>query len=389
MVAAGVFLVARFFPVFEASTAAMNTVAYVGAGTALFAATMGLVMTDIKRVLAYSTVSQLGFMMFALGVRGCAGCYFPSVHPCFLQGVAVPRRREASTTRPGHTTSEGWAGFAKTMPWTFSTFTIGGLAIAGIPPFSGFWSKDEILAAAWHYEKGVYILGILAAFLTSIYIFRLIFITFLGSYRGGEEPQHGEHVPDEPEESPKVMVIPMVILAAGAFAAGLANLPEFSILGIPKSWISDLLTGHGEPFPDGYCSIIFDHCRSGNYHLPTPSTFGELSSPKPSPTPSSRYTNSWFANTTWTKSTMTGIVRKAGMGNRAARGGDLFDRDVVDRIVNWVGGPGSAFRRRDCQAADGAGAGLRGRDLCRADSDHGRVLVRNGAIEHCTPGYSA
>ena len=106
--------------------------------------------------------------------------------------------RAALTTPRAPTTSDEWGGWRSRCPGTFATFTVGGLAIAGIPPFSGFWSKDEILAAAWHYEKGVYVLGIIAAFLTSVYIFRLIFITFLGSYRGGEEPQHGEHVPDHP-----------------------------------------------------------------------------------------------------------------------------------------------------------------------------------------------
>ena len=250
MVAAGVFLVARMFPVFEASTAAMNTVAYVGAGTALFAATMGLVMTDIKRVLAYSTVSQLGFMMFALGVGAPAAAMFHLFTHAFFKALLFLGAGSVNHAT-GTYDIRRMGGLAKSMPWTFATFTVGGLAIAGIPPFSGFWSKDEILAAAWHYEKGVYVLGIIAAFLTSVYIFRLIFITFLGSYRGGEEPQHGEHVPDHPHESPAIMVLPMVILAVGAFASGLANLPEFSFIGVPKSWMSDLLTGHGEPFPTG------------------------------------------------------------------------------------------------------------------------------------------
>ena len=340
MVAAGVFLVARFFPVFEASTAAMNTVAYVGAGTALFAATMGLVMTDIKRVLAYSTVSQLGFMMFALGVGAVPAAIFHLFTHAFFKALLFLGAGSVNHAT-GTYDIRKMGGLAKAMPWTFGTFTIGGLAIAGIPPFSGFWSKDEILAAAWHYEKGVYVLGIVAAFLTSVYIFRLIFITFLGSYRGGEEPQHGEHIPDEPEESPKVMVIPMVILAAGAFAAGLANLPEFSILGIPKSWMSDLLTGHGEPFPTGIAVSSSIIAAAGIFiayaiyvrGVIKPEAIANAFKPLHQLLVRKYYMDEIYE---------TGIVRKAGMGI-VARGGDLFDRDVVDRIVNWVGALGRHF----------------------------------------------
>ena len=145
MVAAGVFLVARMFPLFEASTAAMTTVAYIGAGTALFAATMGLVMTDIKRVLAYSTVSQLGFMMFALGVGAVPAAIFHLFTHAFFKALLF-----LGSGSVNHATGtydiRRMGGLAKPMPWTFVTFAIGGLAISGIPPFSGFWSKDEILS---------------------------------------------------------------------------------------------------------------------------------------------------------------------------------------------------------------------------------------------------
>ena len=340
MVAAGVFLVARMFPVFEASTAAMNTVAYVGAGTALFAATMGLVMTDIKRVLAYSTVSQLGFMMFALGVGAPAAAMFHLFTHAFFKALLFLGAGSVNHAT-GTYDIRRMGGLAKSMPWTFATFTIGGLAIAGIPPFSGFWSKDEILAAAWHYEKGVYILGILAAFLTSVYIFRLIFVTFLGSYRGGEEPQHGEHVPDHPHESPAVMVIPMVILAAGAFASGLTNLPEFSFLGVPKSWMSDLLTGHGEPFPTGIAassSIIAAVGIAIAYAvyvrgIVKPESIANAFKPVHQLLSRRYYMDDIYE---------TVIVKKMGMGI-VARGGDVFDRNIVDRIVNWVGEVGRQF----------------------------------------------
>ena len=305
MVAAGVFLVARMFPLFEASTAAMTTVAYIGAGTALFAATMGLVMTDIKRVLAYSTVSQLGFMMFALGVGAVPAAIFHLFTHAFFKALLF-----LGSGSVNHATGtydiRRMGGLAKPMPWTFATFVIGGLAISGIPPFSGFWSKDEILAAAWHEEKGVYILGIVAAFLTSVYIFRLIFITFLGKYRGGEAPQHGEHVPAEPHESPAIMVGPMTILAAGAIAAGLANLPGFSILGIPESWMSDSPHGPRGAVPHRHRSVVLARCCAGHWrglcHLCT----GASSPLRRSWPPSVPSTGSSPGSTTWTRSTRRG-----------------------------------------------------------------------------------
>ena len=340
MVAAGVFLVARMFPVFEASTAAMNTVAYVGAGTALFAATMGLVMTDIKRVLAYSTVSQLGFMMFALGVGAVPAAMFHLFTHAFFKALLFLGAGSVNHAT-GTYDIRRMGGLAKTMPWTFATFAIGGLAISGIPPFSGFWSKDEILAAAWHYEKGVYVLGLIAAFLTSVYIFRLIFITFLGSYRGGEPSEHGDHAPAKPHESPAIMVVPMLILAAGAFASGLANLPGFSILGIPDSWMSHFLTGHGEPFPTGIAassSIIAALGIAVAYaiyvrRVITPERIMSALGPVHRVLSRKYYMDEIYE---------TGIVRKAGLG-LVARGGDVFDRNIVDRAVNAVGALGRHF----------------------------------------------
>ena len=243
------------------------------------------------------------------------------------------------------------------------------------------------MAAAWHGDKGVYILGIVAAFLTSVYIFRLIFITFLGKYRGGEAPQHGEHVPDEPHESPVIMVVPMLILAAGAIAAGLANLPGFSILGIPESWMSDLLTGHGEPFPTGIAvssslvaalgivvayAIYVRRIISPEKIMATFSPIHRILARK-------YYMDEIYE---------TGIVRKVGMGI-VARGGDIFDRNVVDRIVNRSGFPGPKFRGRHCQTTDGSGTGLRGRNFCRSNSHYGRLLVRDRVVKLCLPAYSA
>ena len=247
MVAAGVFLVARFFPVFELSSVAMDTVALVGGGTALFAASMGLVANDIKRVLAYSTVSQLGFMMLALGV----GAYGPAIFHLFTHAFfkALLFLGAGSVNHASGTFDmRHMGGLRKHMPWTFATFLIGGLSLAGIFPLAGFWSKDELLAHAFGggaVAQVVFWLGIAAALMTAFYIFRAIFMTFTGEFRGGadaeEDPAPGAAV--HLGESPGSMVWPLAILAVPAALAGFAN-PIVDLGVVPIHWLSDFL-GHG------------------------------------------------------------------------------------------------------------------------------------------------
>ena len=247
MVAAGVFLVARFFPLFEMSDAAMDTVALVGGGTALFAASMGLVANDIKRVLAYSTVSQLGFMMLALGV----GAYGPAIFHLFTHAFfkALLFLGAGSVNHASGTFDmRHMGGLMKHMPLTFATFLVAGLSLAGIFPLAGFWSKDELLAHAFGggaVAQVVFWLGIAAAFMTAFYIFRAIFMTFTGEFRGGADadpdapPGHGVHL----GESPWVMTAPLVVLAVPAALAGFAN-PIVDLDVVPIHWLSDFLA-HG------------------------------------------------------------------------------------------------------------------------------------------------
>ena len=161
MVAAGVFLVARFFPVFEASTTAMNTVAVIGGITAIFAASMGLVMFDIKRVLAYSTISQLGFMMLALGVGAYSAAIFHLFTHAFFKALLF-----MCSGSVGHATGtfdmRYMGGLRRVMPWTYATFLIGGLSLAGIFPLAGFWSKDEILTTRMGPGQRCRAIGVLA-----------------------------------------------------------------------------------------------------------------------------------------------------------------------------------------------------------------------------------
>lgn len=185
MVAAGVYMVARLFNIFEGSPTAMLTVAIVGGFTAIFAASMGLVMNDIKRVLAYSTVSQLGYMMLALGVGGYVAGVFHLMNHAFFKALLFLGSGSVIHATATQDIRE-MGGLRKVMPITFATFTIGSLSLAGIFPLSGFWSKDEILADTLaHGQTVLFGVALLGAFLTAFYMFRVIFVAFFGEYRGG------------------------------------------------------------------------------------------------------------------------------------------------------------------------------------------------------------
>ncbi|HHT7085435.1 TPA: NADH-quinone oxidoreductase subunit L [Bacillus cereus] len=217
MVAAGVYLVATMFPLFSASAVAMQTVAIVGAFTAIFAASIGLVQTDIKRVLAYSTVSQLGYMMLALGSAGyVAGVFHLTTHAFFK---ALLFLAAGSVIHAVHTQNiNKMGGLQKKMKVTAALFLIGTLAISGVPLLSGFFSKDEILAATWMNGNYVlFILAVIAAFLTAFYMFRLYFLVFTGEAKTKEDVH----------ESPRIMTYPMIVLGVLAVVAGYINTPWF------------------------------------------------------------------------------------------------------------------------------------------------------------------
>jgi len=256
MVAAGVFLVARTFPLFEHSIEALTTVAIIGGFTALFAATMGLVMTDIKRVLAYSTISQLGYMMLGLGAGGIAIGIFHLFNHAFFKALLFLGAGSVNHAT-GTFDMRQMGGLRRVMPWTYATFVIASLSIAGVWPLAGFWSKDEILASSLGSQPILFYLAMLTVFMTAFYMFRVVFLTFGGEYRGGSEA-HGR-----PHESPSVMVIPMVILAILAVVSGWFNVTGafsqflghgethnviqgfFGILAHPLPWISLILAGLG------------------------------------------------------------------------------------------------------------------------------------------------
>lgn len=228
MVAAGVYLVAALFPLFLASQTALMTIAIIGAFTAIFAASIGLVQTDIKRVLAYSTISQLGYMMLALGSAGyVAGVFHLMTHAFFK---ALLFLAAGSVIHAVHTQNiEEMGGLWKKLRLTGPLFLIGAMSISGVPLLSGFFSKDEILAAAW--EGGhpfLFVLALIAAFFTAFYMFRLFFMVFMGEARSEVKVIH---------ESPSVMTYPMILLGVLAIVAGYVNTPWFgSFLG---DWLLD------------------------------------------------------------------------------------------------------------------------------------------------------
>ncbi|MDP2674180.1 MAG: NADH-quinone oxidoreductase subunit L [Dehalococcoidia bacterium] len=223
MVAAGVYLVARLFPVFAASDDALNTVAAIGAVTTIVAATMGIVATDIKRVMAYSTISQLGYMMMGLGVGSIVAAIFHLFTHAFFKALLFLGAGSVNHAT-GTFDMRKMGGLARYMPVTFATTAIAGMALVGLFPLAGFWSKDEILLEAWAEKPLIFWTALAGVFLTAIYVGRMLFLTFGGEYKGGEAAEHGgEAGHSEPHESPWVMLAPLVVLAVLAATAGFVN----------------------------------------------------------------------------------------------------------------------------------------------------------------------
>ena len=219
MVTAGVYMVVRSHAIFLKAPTTMEVVAIIGCATALFAATIGLVQTDIKKVLAYSTVSQLGYMFLACGVGAFSAGVFHLMTHAFFKGLLFLAAGSVIHAMGGEQDMRKMGGLRKKIPVTFWTMFMATLAIAGAPGFSGFFSKDEILLAAQRVSTPLWILGVFTAGLTSFYMFRLLFLTFFGTERYDE---HHLHV----HESPSTMLAPLVVLAILAVAGGWMAAPQ-------------------------------------------------------------------------------------------------------------------------------------------------------------------
>jgi NADH-quinone oxidoreductase subunit L len=246
MVTAGVYMVSRSHVIFERAPAALTVVAIIGTLTALFAATIGITQTDIKKVLAYSTISQLGYMFIACGVGAFSAAIFHLMTHAFFKGLLFLAAGSVIHAIGGEQDMRQMGGLRTKIPWTFWTMTIATFAIAGIPPFAGFFSKDEILWRAYQASWVYWFIGLFTAFLTSFYMFRLWFMTFFGEYRGTaeahEDSDHGhldhgdtragapaphghEHGHGGIHESPRVMLIPLVVLAFLSLTGGWIGVP--------------------------------------------------------------------------------------------------------------------------------------------------------------------
>jgi NADH-quinone oxidoreductase subunit L len=219
MVTAGVYMVVRSHAIFLNAPTAMQVVGIIGCLTALFASTIGLVQTDIKKVLAYSTVSQLGYMFLACGVGAFSAGIFHLMTHAFFKGLLFLAAGSVIHAVGGEQDMRKMGGLRKKIPVTFWTMFMGTLAIAGAPGFSGFFSKDEILEAAQHASPVLWGLGVLTAGITSFYMFRLLFLTFFGNERYDE---HHVHV----HESPKNMLVPLIVLAILSVCGGWMAAPE-------------------------------------------------------------------------------------------------------------------------------------------------------------------
>jgi NADH-quinone oxidoreductase subunit L len=350
MVAAGVYLVGRSFPLFSHSPQTMMVVASIGAFTAIFAASMAVVQTDIKRVLAYSTISQLGYMILALGIGAyVAGMFHLMTHAFFKALLFLGSGSVIHAAHPQDIREMG--GLGKKMKITTWTFVLGSLSLSGFPLLAGFWSKDEILGFA--FSNGRYLIfavGAFTAFLTAFYMFRLIFTVFYGKPSKAAEHAH---------ESPKVMTIPLIILAVLAVIAGIVGTPfnpeKFSIA---KFISGNMHIEHTEfditpmiiSIVVGLAGILLAYLMYGRKVIPTDWLYRyvkpyhkllvnkyyiDLAGSKVFIRPTIKFAKliNWFDSRI-----IDGLVNLFGKVTIIiSKGVHIFDKGVVDGIVNWTG----------------------------------------------------
>ncbi|HLI14075.1 MAG TPA: NADH-quinone oxidoreductase subunit L [Alphaproteobacteria bacterium] len=254
MVTAGVFMVCRLSPLYEHAPWALGLVTFIGATTAFFAATVGLAQNDIKRVIAYSTCSQLGYMFFAAGVSAYQAAMFHLMTHAFFKALLFLGAGSVIHAVSGEQDMRKMGGLWRKIPVTYALMWIGSLALGGIPPFAGFFSKDVIIEAAWSAHTGLgnyaYVLGVVAAFMTAFYSWRLLFMTFHGESRADHHVQ--EHV----HESPRIMLWPLFVLALGAVVAGFVA--------------NDVFVGEGrDAFWRGSIQVLASHpALEASHHAP-------------------------------------------------------------------------------------------------------------------------
>lgn len=263
MVTAGVYLMARVSPMLEISSTAAMTVAVVGAVSALFAATIACAQKDIKRVLAYSTMSQLGYMFLAVGAGLVSAGVFHMITHAFFKALLFLSAGAVIHALHEEQNLKNMGNLRKYIPVTFGVFLIGWLAISGIPPFAGFWSKDEVLLAAWEYNKILFGIALFTAVLTAYYMSRLFFLAFFGKDRWKNKPEPAEITEHDahhdknfkPHESPRLMLFPMIVLAILSVVGGF------------------LQVSFG-PYPDRLANFLEPLLHHGEHHASTSLKWG-------------------------------------------------------------------------------------------------------------------
>jgi NADH-quinone oxidoreductase subunit L len=243
MVTAGIYMVVRANVMFSLAPITLDIIGGIAVATALLAASIGLLQNDIKKVLAYSTVSQLGYMFMGLGAAAYTAGMFHVITHAFFKALLFLGAGSVIHAMSNEQDIRNMGGLRKALPITFWTFLIGTVAIAGIPPFAGFFSKDEILAHVYEHSKVMWALGLLGSAMTSFYMFRLLFLTFFGEFRGTDEQKHHLH------ESPLSMTLPLLVLAVLSAIGGFMNVPE-------------VLGGHSSLAE--FMSPLFDQARQAN-----------------------------------------------------------------------------------------------------------------------------
>ncbi|WP_324371875.1 NADH-quinone oxidoreductase subunit L [Pedobacter sp.] len=333
MVTAGIYMIARSNLLFDLAPMIQHVIAIVGLATAIVAAVIALTQTDIKKVLAYSTVSQLGYMFLGLGVGAYNGAFFHVITHAFFKALLFLCAGSVIHALHHEQDMRHMGGLRKKLPVTFITMLIGTIAIAGLPPFSGFFSKDEILAHVYTHDKLMWGIAVFGAFLTAFYMFRMLFLTFYGKYRGTH------HAEEKIHESPTSMTLPLVVLAILSAIGGIIGIPE--VLG-GSHWLSHWLVPvihHTAESPD----------HATEYALMAVSVIGVLISIGvaysryigknhiPGPDEAKR---SLFANLSYNKfyfdEIYDALIRKP-LDILSGFFYKIFDNKIVDGIVNGLG----------------------------------------------------
>ena len=329
MVTAGIYMIARSNLLYSMSHITMDIVAYVGLATALLAATIALKQNDIKKVLAYSTVSQLGFMFLALGCGAYTAAVFHVMTHAFFKALMFLGSGSVIHAMGGEQDIRNMGGLSKKLKITFITFLIGCIAIAGIPPFSGFFSKDAILLSAFEKNPVLYGIALFTALLTAFYMFRLLFITFTGKFRGTHEQEHHLH------ESPAAMTIPLIILAVLSIIGGFVGIPEVFMHGGDRlgEFLSPVIKSHGEHTVSHsteymlmglstalvVAMIIFAWFKFRNYQRTEATGLGKV------------LENKWYVDELYDKIIINPLNKFGGFLKT------VIDKSAIDGLVNGVG----------------------------------------------------